>query len=274
MDGCCGPSTCFTCNDKPKSKDACMCGCGYLNGMWTIFTAQFFTLIGAILSLATLGDCSFASIDTVTFDLSGGEGGLSKESRGVGFITFQTTDGHCYWYNENSSNGPNSYQLQAYWNMLGAEWETGMILTWVCAVFSWYFFLYTISFCCSAQIKCCRYLNGFCLSVVLVILQACTFIAYTSEFCDKYNCSFSRTAGYSIGAIACYIIAGIAFFLSSDYPGTLYDDEDRDGQDFTNAVVYHEDPKLNPTEYAEARRISQQLGGTGTGASVVSSPAV
>ena len=137
-----------------------------------------------------------------------------------------------------------------------------------------FIFFSTISFCCSAQIKCCRYLNGFCLSVVLVILQACTFIAYTSEFCDKYNCSFSRTAGYSIGAIACYIIAGIAFFLSSDYPGTLYDDEDRDGQDFTNAVVYHEDPKLNPTEYAEARRISQQLGGTGTGASVVSSPAV
>ena len=135
-------------------------------------------------------------------------------------------------------------------------------------------FFSTISFCCSAQIKCCRYLNGFCLSVVLVILQACTFIAYTSEFCDKYNCSFSRTAGYSIGAIACYIIAGIAFFLSSDYPGTLYDDEDHDGQDFKNAVVYHEDPELNPTEYAEARRISQQLGGTGTGASVVSSPAV
>lgn len=24
--GCCGPSTCFTWNDNPKSKDACMCG--------------------------------------------------------------------------------------------------------------------------------------------------------------------------------------------------------------------------------------------------------
>jgi hypothetical protein len=127
----------------------------------------------------------------------------------------------------------------------------------------------TISFCCSAQIKCCRYLNGFCLSVVLVTLQACTFIAYKSDFCDKYNCSFSRTAGYSIGAIVCYLIAGTAFFLSSDYPGTLYDDEDDDGQD-----LHHEDTKLNPTEYAEARRISQQLGGTGTGASIVSSPAV
>jgi len=52
----------------------------------------------------------------------------------------QQNKSHCYWYNE-SSNGPSSYQLQAYWNTLGAEWETGMILTWICAVFSWYFFL-------------------------------------------------------------------------------------------------------------------------------------
>jgi hypothetical protein len=113
-------------------------------------------------------------------------------------------------------------------------------------------------------------LNGICLSVVLVTLQACTFIAYKSDFCDKYNCSFSRTAGFSIGAIVCYLISGTAFFLSSDYPGTLYDDEDYAGQNVTNPVVYHEDPTLTPKEYAEARRISQQLGGTGTGASVVS----
>jgi len=268
--GCCGPSTCFTWKDTPKSRDACMCGCGYFNGMWALFTAQLFTFLGAILSLATLGDCSFAAIDPTSFELSSSEnndGSLStftKESRGVGFITFELSDGHCYWYDGGNVVDSQLTTLEAYWNILGDEWLIGLVLTWVCAIFAWYFFLYTLSFCCSSQVKCCRYTNGFCLAFVLVVVQACTFIVYGSKFCTENNCSFSRGAGYSIGAIVCYLIAGLAFFLSKDYPGDLYNNDDDEVQDVTKGIVYHEDIELNPTELSEARRISQQLGGTTT----------
>ena len=90
MGSCCGPSTCFSCNESPTSKDACMCGCGYLNGMCAIFVAQFFTLLGAILSLATMIDCSFATTDQYTFNF---KNGLNIESQGVGFIYFEKSDG-------------------------------------------------------------------------------------------------------------------------------------------------------------------------------------
>lgn len=95
---CCGPSTCFTCDENPTAKDACMCGCGYLNGPLAIFVAQFFTFMGGLLSLATIIDCSFATItDRYTFDF---QNGLEIESQGVGFIFFEKSDGHCYWYDD------------------------------------------------------------------------------------------------------------------------------------------------------------------------------
>lgn len=79
-------------------------GCGYLNGMLVLCIAQFFTFVGAILSLATLGDCSFATIDLIAFDLSTAQDrSFLKESRGVGFVTFQLNDGYvlrdmlCSW---------------------------------------------------------------------------------------------------------------------------------------------------------------------------------
>jgi len=246
-----------------------MCGCGYLNGMCAIFVAQFFTLLGAILSLATMIDCSFATTDQYTFNF---KNGLNIESQGVGFIYFEKSDGHCYWYNDTGRDYTEN-QLQVYWNILGDTWAIATILTWFCAAFSWYFFLYSISFCCSSQIKCCRYLNGFVLSVVLSICQACTFIVYGSEFCNDNGCSFSRGSGVSIGAILCYMIAGMGFFLSSDYPGNDGmnggdgddGDEEKHPQGVTNnAVVYQdEDPELTSTEFAKAARISVMLGGSG-----------
>jgi hypothetical protein len=89
--GCCGPSTCFTCKDEPTSMDACMCGCAYLNGNGAIFLAQLFALLGSLLTVGSMIDCSFARIDpSVTFDLGGG---LEIEATGVGFFFFQKADG-------------------------------------------------------------------------------------------------------------------------------------------------------------------------------------
>ena len=124
-------------------------GCGYFNGLWPILTAQFFTLVGAVLSLATLGDCAFATLDrTLILDWEeaaaggGGTGTITTEDiRGVGFITFERRDGQCYWYGEGSSLVDPITQLERYWTVLGSQWQIGMGLTWFCAIFSWYFFL-------------------------------------------------------------------------------------------------------------------------------------
>lgn len=85
-------------------------------------------------------------------------------------------------------------------------------------------------------------------------------MVYGSDFCNDNGCSFSRGSGTSIGATVCFIIAGMGFFLSSDYPGE--DGNGEEPQDMTNAVVYHEDPELTSTEYAKAKRISAMLGGS------------
>ena len=53
----------------------------------------------------------------------------------------------------------------------------------------------------------------------MTIGQASTFIVYSEDFCRDFNCSFSRGSGTSLAAIACYIVAGMGFFFTKDYPG-------------------------------------------------------
>uniref|UniRef100_A0A7S4AM29 Uncharacterized protein n=1 Tax=Pseudo-nitzschia australis TaxID=44445 RepID=A0A7S4AM29_9STRA len=126
----------------------------------------------------------------------------------------------------------------------------------------------SLSFCCSSQVKCCRYLNGILLTIILSTCQVCTFAVFGSSFCDRNGCSFSRGSGISIGAIVCYILAGIGFFLSRDYPGEGAkpvpgdDDDDEAAQNVTSDEVYPQNPELTPAEYAEAKQISARLGGT------------
>lgn len=211
--GCCRPSTCCTCIDESTKVDDCMCGCAYLNGPLAIFVGQFFTLVGGLLSVGSMIDCSFATIDPYTFDLNDG---LEIESMGVGFIFFQKSDGHCYWYNDASDT---ENQLETYWNLLGYQWVIASGLACFCSVFSWFFFWYSASFCCSSQVRPVRCMIGFMVAGVLTVCQACTFIVYGQDFCHFNDCTFSRGSGTSIGAMLCYIVGGLGFFLSSDYPG-------------------------------------------------------
>jgi len=251
-----------------------MCGCAYLNGMGTMWTAQLFIFLGGLLSLATIANCSFVTVDDpISFDF---KNGLQIEAKGMGFILFEKTDGHCYWYDQvgdtsDNNVGDSDYtenQLQTYWTILGDIWELTMYFTCFFAVFAWYLFLYSLSFCCSSQVKCCRYLNGILLTIILSTCQVCTFAVFGSSFCDRNGCSFSRGSGISIGAIVCYILAGIGFFLSRDYPGEGAkpvpgdDDDDEAAQNVTSDEVYPQNPELTPAEYAEAKQISARLGGT------------
>lgn len=205
--------------NKPTTTDACMCGCGFLNGGMAILVVQFFTLMGSLLSLGSLVDCSFATIDTITLNLNDE---LEIDVIGVGLLFFQKIDGHCYWYNDFSSNTNDENadsQLSVYWNFVGHAWVIASILTWISVALSWFYFFYSLSFCCSAQHKVFRNTSGFLLAGVLTIFQCSTFVVYGEPFCKSNNCSFSRGSGTSIGAAVCFVIAGLGFFRMRDYPG-------------------------------------------------------
>ena len=69
-----------------------MCGCAYLNGGRAILVGQVFTLFGGLLSLGSMIDCSFATIDPITIDLEDED--LEIDSIvGVGFLFFQKPNG-------------------------------------------------------------------------------------------------------------------------------------------------------------------------------------
>lgn len=198
-------------------------GCFYLNGPVQVILAQFLTFAGAWFSFAALGDCAFAEI-SVAADLIPG---VELRAQRVGFITFEGLNGQCYWYNQFTDIISGEDQLTAYWNILGVEWQRVGVVGYVAAAFSWYFFWYTTSFCCSSQIRCCRFFNGFTMSVLITVLQGCTFLAFRTDFCDDFGCSFSRSAGWSVGAILCYFFAGLSFFAMSDYPGDRFQGRDQ-----------------------------------------------
>lgn len=238
--GCCGPSECCTFQDFPNTTDTCMCGCGYLNGSLSICTAQFFTLLGALLSLASLIDCSFVSIDPTTIVL---EGEVEIDSIGMGFIFFQRDTGECYWYNDTDI----ITQLPIYWNQLGKIWVTAAGLSFACTALTWWFFLYSISFCCSSQVRQIRLLNGFMLAGMMTMCEACAFIVYGMDFCQVHSCSFSRGSATSIGAIVCFIMAGNGYFCSSDYPGVQGLNTDISGKErpwedrYEDEILHNED---------------------------------
>jgi hypothetical protein len=76
-----------------------------------------------------------------------------------------------------------------------------------------------MSFICSSQVRGVRYFNSFILSVVLVICQGLTLLVFRSDLCNEYGCTFSRGAGFSVAAVACFFLAGICFLFTKDYPG-------------------------------------------------------
>jgi hypothetical protein len=106
-----------------------------------------------------------------------------------------------------------------FFDIMGSSWQNAAFAAMSAVIFALGFFLYSTSFCCSSQVRAIRYLNGLVLSIFLVVVQGSTFIAFNSTFCDDNSCSFSRAAWFSVVAMLCYFVAGIAFFFTRDYPG-------------------------------------------------------
>lgn len=198
----------------------CMCGCAYLNGWGAIIGVQMFALIGLLFSIATLGDCSFVELDERLFlpsDLDEEDLPLKVTQTGyVGLLTWQMLDGNCYFYTEGADwEG----QINTYIDILGTDFELARLLAYISTCLNFVFVCYLLSFTCSSQVRGVRLTNVIFLTLILPGLQGVVFILFASDFCDDYGCTFSRSAGFCVGAMASFFLSGLCFLCASEYPG-------------------------------------------------------
>lgn len=102
------------------------------------------------------------------------------------------------------------------------DWQTARVFAGVAASLAFYFFCYLLSFICSSQVRGVRYFNVF-FALTLCCLQGLTFYVFKSDICDEYGCTFSRGAGFSVAALASFLIAAVSFLFTHDYPGDRFD---------------------------------------------------
>lgn len=192
----------------------------YLNGAFPALLVQFLTLGGMLFSLATLGDCSFASTgkrlflpDYFGFDgLPEGFDGFNK----FGFIFFAKPNGECYWYDYGVD--PNG-QVDWYIRVFTPEWNVARGFAVVGFVGGLVMFFYSLSLTCSAQVQGMRFFAGFFLCVPLSCFQALTFLAFSSDFCQEVECDFSRSSTFSTVSACMYFCSGLLFIFMTNYPG-------------------------------------------------------
>lgn len=200
--------------DAPPRPDACMFGCGYLNGGCQVATAQFLLFAGTMFSVAALGDCSLVTVDPGISVTQSNVNDLLVER--IGLLTFAVPGkSTCYWYGD--GNDPES-QLQEYFNYLGDDWYILRIFAAVGASGGAFFFLYALSMCCSSHVMALRAFVAFMLCIALTLFQCLIFLVFTSDLCSEHECTFSRSSGWNIGAALCYFASGVCFLLMSDYP--------------------------------------------------------
>lgn len=181
---------------------------------------QMFALIGMLFSIFTMGDCSFFKLDDRLFfpeDLDPRELPLKvSQTQYVGFLTWQQLDGYCYFYN--SGVNPNG-QIEQYMDILGQDFDSARFVAMASACLSFVYFCYLLSFTCSSQTQGCRRFNAIFLSIFLTGLQGVTFLAFRTDFCEEYGCTFSRSAGFCVAAMACFFLSGLCFLCAKEYPG-------------------------------------------------------
>lgn len=202
-----------------------MCGgaCSYLNGAKAVITIQLLAFTGMMFSIGSLFDCSFVELGQRFFlpeDMDENLPLKVTQTQYIGFLNWKMLDGSCYWY---TSGSDPEIQLETYWDLVGKDWEMIRIVAMLGTCLSFVFFCYLLSFSCSSQVRGVRYFNTVFLSVVLTTLQSMPFLVFGSELCDDYGCTFSRSASLSVVAMGCFFSSGLCFFLTTDYPGPLWD---------------------------------------------------
>lgn len=186
-------------------------------------------LSGFFLSIAAAGDCAFVNTEvpvpvfTATTSSSGGNNDVAPAIRlanKLGFFMYTNIDtGQCYYWSDNTFATIEDQITFYINNVLGSDWYQSINLAWSATSVSLLFFLYAISYCCSSQVRPVRYVLGIFIGIVVVVFQGLCFLVYGSEWCDRYQCTFGRSAGFAVGAATCFLLSGIMWCLTTDYPG-------------------------------------------------------
>jgi len=204
--------------------DSCMCGCYNLNGTMPVFCAQLLLFVGMILSWATMVDCSFATLES-NFTLGEGYAELPFQNiTSLGLFTFMKPDGECYWEQLQVFE---EYQIDWYINTLTSDWNMGRAFAVAGGLGGICFFLYSLSFSCSSQVRGFRWFMILILCFVLPAVQALVFYTFWSDFCEENDCRLSRSSIFCIVSAACYFEAGVTFFYTSNYPGDKIIEKER-----------------------------------------------
>lgn len=133
-----------------------------------------------------------------------------------GMVFFARPNGECYWYELGLE--PDT-QIEWYITGLTPDWNIARGFGIVGAFGGFIMFLYSLSLTCTAQKQGMRYFAAFVLCVPLCCLQALTFLAFSTDFCDEVDCDFSRTSTFCTVAACLYFCSGLCFIFMTDYPG-------------------------------------------------------
>lgn len=208
------------CFSDPTDVCACMC-CGYPNGPFQLVFAQILLLAAIVLNWASLADCEFVTATVDGFNLPDfiPTGVWSDGARrGLGFFTWEALDGSCFW------DGYNEDIAEWYFDILDDGWRAGRILGGMVFGFAWMLWPWSLSFTCSSQPKILRYALAAILVLICTPFQLSTLAAMGSSFCDEHECEIGRSAVMAIVSGLCFLISGVLFLMTKDYPGQQRDD--------------------------------------------------
>ena len=129
----------------------------------------------------------------------------------LGFYFFTAEDGECHWEYKTEDDFENYMDLTSDWHPARRSGGTAVVLGWI-------LFIWSLFFSCAAHPKIPRFILGGLL-VFLATLQAATFSAMDTDFCDDFSCKYGGdAANSSIVAMVFFAVSGVLFFFTKDYP--------------------------------------------------------
>lgn len=199
------------------------------NGMFQVVGSQLFLFLGFWFSGAAIGDCDLIKIQE---EIVVREDGATATS--IGMASYQDDTGKCYYWTDvietnvllgGSTTLSGNDQIEHYvTEVLGNNW---FIVYGLCATafaFSLLAFMYSVSYCCSTQVRPARALWGFIVIVIAAVQGVGISWIYNAPWCSDLDggCTMGRSTIWGIVACACFLVSGICFLAMSDYPGKAY----------------------------------------------------
>ena len=250
--------------------------CTYPNGILVLIVAQILMLAASILSLVSMGDCHFVTVEaskvdpflTTIFKDNNETATLQSvsndERRGIGFFFYEDIKGNCNW-DKNHTEAT----FEEYVDFLGDDWEGPRGAGTTALVLGWCFWGWLLAFSCAAHVKVARYILAAVIIVTQTILQASTYAVLDSDFCNDHDCQIGRSARCGAVAVALFFVTGVLMFFTKDYPGKARNEQQPIGtavvikdrsvpqeqQRHDDHTVDEEDPNHHHLGFAEAQEI-------------------